>query len=143
MQQGFQRQRYHLGRFRIYVTTAANPLRFGTSQAIAQAARTAPAKRTKEQTALLTQEHLFTEAAYQKSKAALVVARKPLPVDEQLIALEGRLADAQKPITLDPALVQFRRDYELSKGQLANRRLTAAQDLAWALINSPAFLFNH
>jgi hypothetical protein len=26
---------------------------------------------------------------------------------------------------------------------LANPRLAAVQDLAWALINSPAFLFNH
>jgi hypothetical protein len=26
---------------------------------------------------------------------------------------------------------------------LVNPRLAAVQDLAWALINSPAFLFNH
>jgi hypothetical protein len=51
--------------------------------------------------------------------------------------------DAQKPIVLDPKLVQLRRDAELSARQLANKRLTNAQDLAWALINSPAFLFNH
>ena len=61
----------------------------------------------------------------------------------KLAELEGKLADAQKPIALDPKLVQLRRDAELSKEQLANRRLTAAQDLAWALINHPAFLFNH
>jgi hypothetical protein len=27
--------------------------------------------------------------------------------------------------------------------QNGNRRLTAAQDLAWALINNSAFIFNH
>jgi hypothetical protein len=35
------------------------------------------------------------------------------------------------------------RDIALSEGQLLDKRLTATQDLAWALINSPAFLFNH
>ena len=31
---------------------------------------------------------------------------------------------------------------QASKKQLENRRLTATQDLTWALINSPSFLFN-
>ena len=30
-----------------------------------------------------------------------------------------------------------------TKVGIKNKRLTAAQDLAWALINNPAFLFNH
>jgi hypothetical protein len=37
----------------------------------------------------------------------------------------------------------MRADAKESESQLGNARLTAAQDLAWALINSPAFLFNH
>jgi hypothetical protein len=66
-----------------------------------------------------------------------------LPADPQLLALEAKHLEMQKPITLDPKLIQLRRDSDLSAKQLTNKRLTAAQDLAWALINSPAFLFNH
>jgi hypothetical protein len=43
---------------------------------------------------------------------------------------------------LDPKLVQLRKDAAQSKTQLANLRLTGVQDLTWALINTPAFLFN-
>jgi hypothetical protein len=143
MQQGFQRQRYQLGRFKIYVTTSARPLRFGASQSLAQVLRVAPEKRTKEQQAVLRDGFLFGYSDYQKAKQGLVAARKPLPADPKLAELETILADVQKPVTLDPKLVQLRRDSDLSKQQLANKRLTAAQDLAWALINSPAFLFNH
>ena len=35
------------------------------------------------------------------------------------------------------------RELEHAQRLLANPRLAAVQDLAWALINSPAFLFNH
>jgi hypothetical protein len=35
------------------------------------------------------------------------------------------------------------RQLEEASRLLANPRLAAVQDLAWALINTPAFLFNH
>ena len=53
------------------------------------------------------------------------------------------IAKAELPIKLDAKLVQIRLDAEQSKAQLVNKRLTGVQDLAWALINNPAFLFNH
>ena len=52
-------------------------------------------------------------------------------------------ATAEQPIKLDAKLVQLRQDAEQSRAQLANKRLTGVQDLTWALINNPAFLFNH
>ena len=140
--QTFQGGKYNLGRFRIWATTS--PLvRFGAAKAVADAVKTPAAKRTKEQTAALNEHFLTQYREYQTAKKVLASARKPLPVDPQLVALEQKNTDAQKPIVIDPKLVQLRRDSELSRSQLTNKRLTAAQDLAWALINSPAFLFNH
>ena len=54
----------------------------------------------------------------------------------------GALEEVSRPVPLDPVLAQLRLDVEQSKKQIGNARLTAAQDLTWALINSPAFLFN-
>jgi hypothetical protein len=38
--------------------------------------------------------------------------------------------------------LQLQADAKNSEAQLGNKRLTAAQDVVWALINTPAFLFN-
>jgi hypothetical protein len=48
-----------------------------------------------------------------------------------------------QPVQTDPKIVQLRSDLAMSTQQQANKRLTMVQDLAWVLINSPAFLFNH
>ena len=66
-----------------------------------------------------------------------------MPRNRQIVALETKLVDAEKPVADDPDLVRLRSDAEQSGRQLKNQRLTAIQDLAWALINSPAFFFNH
>ena len=140
MTSNFQNGKYNPGRFRLWVTT--NPtVRFGAPAAVAAALKAL--KRTPEQKALLTQHFLNQFKDYQTQQKALANARRPLPVDAQLVALETKHADSQKPIQIEPKLIQLRRDAGLSQTQLGNKRLTAAQDLAWALINSPAFLFNH
>ena len=140
MTSNFQNGKYNPGRFRLWVTNSP-VVRFGVPADVAAALK-AP-RRTPEQNAVLTQHFLNQFRDYQAQRKVLANARKPVPVDPQLIALEAKYVDAQKPIVLDPKLVQLRRDAELSARQLANKRLTNAQDLAWALINSPAFLFNH
>ena len=69
-------------------------------------------------------------------------AKKKRPVDPKLKEFRASLAKAEQPLTVDPKLAELRRALELSKSQQETVRLTAAQDIAWALINSPAFLFN-
>jgi hypothetical protein len=44
---------------------------------------------------------------------------------------------------LDPELVQLREAAKDSTVQNEHKRLTVVQDLTWALVNSPGFLFNH
>ena len=66
----------------------------------------------------------------------------PVPADAKLKALQATLAGAEQPVPVDAKLVQLRADAGMSTTQLADRRLTGAQDLTWALINNPAFLFN-
>lgn len=140
MTSNFQNGKYNPGRFRLWVTTS--PLvRFGVPKAVADAVKVM--KRTPEQSTELTAHFLNQFRPYQTERKSLATAKKPLPLDAQLIALEAKHLESQKAIQLDPKLIQLRRDSDLSAKQLGNKRLTAAQDLAWALINSPAFLFNH
>ena len=63
--------------------------------------------------------------------------------DKELKKLEMAIATAKEPIRIDPDLVRLRNQVTASSEQLKNKRLTAAQDVSWALINNPAFLFNH
>ena len=76
-------------------------------------------------------------------QANLVAAQKTIEVAPQIIQLREKLARVSQPVPRQTSLVQLEQDVELSSKQLTDSRLTTAQDLAWALINSPSFLFNH
>jgi hypothetical protein len=77
-----------------------------------------------------------------KKQQSLAKAKLPVPEDPKLKQLKTTLANAELPVPIDPKLVQLRADAGMSTKQVANKRLTGAQDLAWAIINNPAFLFN-
>ena len=84
-----------------------------------------------------------TDGEYKKAQDALAKAKSAVPPDAQLVAFQNRQKALEKETPDDPQLVQLREDAKQSTDQLKNLRLTAAEDLTWALINSPAFLFNH
>ena len=132
-----------LGRFRVSVTDAVPPHNFGLPpELIAILAKPADQRSDAERNKLLTHVRNRDEQ-YAKLQAAVAVAEQPLPEDPKLKALRQQLAAARKALPVDPKLQKLRRAVALSEEQRKNRRLTVAQDIAWALINNPAFLYNH
>ena len=132
-----------LGRFRIYITTDPDPLQFGLPSHVVEAVEKDDANRSQSDRDSLRDWVAEGDADYQSK---LWAAKGPFPAinpDKKMGELKKALEYAQIPIEEDPRLVRFRRDVEMSAGQAENPRLTAAQDLTWALINNPAFLFNH
>ncbi|HEX4129312.1 MAG TPA: DUF1549 domain-containing protein [Pirellulales bacterium] len=139
----FRDPNYQLGRFRVSVTVAKGPHKLGMSDDL-YAAISVPAKqRSKEQLAQLTKYYRGLDEDLREKEQAVRESKRPLPIDPHLLELREKLELVSRPVPLDGRLAQLREDVKMSTEQLKNQRLTAAQDIAWALINSPAFLFNH
>jgi WD40 repeat protein/mono/diheme cytochrome c family protein len=132
-----------LGRFRLYVTGSDDPLDFGYPENVVQAARAPAGERTPEQELAVLQYYRNTDGEFWKRKQAAVKAAEPLAEDSKLAELKSTLKQAEEPVRLDPELVQLREAAKDSTLQNQNKRLTVVQDLTWALVNSPSFLFNH
>jgi WD40 repeat protein len=139
----FDSPEFMLGRFRISLAAAPRPVGLSLSDELESILSVAPEQRTKEQKAAWLQYFGALDGEYRKRQNAVNESKKPLPIDPKLKDLQETLAYVSRPVPMDPTLAQLRSDVELSTKQMQNKRLTAAQDLAWALLNSPAFLFNH
>lgn len=114
---------HQVGRFRLSLTSSATPFNNGPPAEIAVIINTPEGERTDEQKAALINYFRAQDAKHKE--------------------LAQQRAEANKPVPLDPDLVEQRRIFKVSTTQSQQERLTIAQDLTWALINSPAFLFNH
>jgi hypothetical protein len=139
----FNAPQFTLGRFRLAVTKVARPVGLGVTEEFRSILATVPELRTEAQRNTILSYSRIMDAEWRNKLGTLDASKAPLPVDPQLAELRSQLAQAQLPVPVDPVLEQLRHDLEMSIQQAATRRLTAAQDIAWALINSPAFLFNH
>ncbi|HCQ79652.1 MAG TPA: hypothetical protein DIV46_06735, partial [Verrucomicrobiales bacterium] len=100
-------------------------------------------QRNKAQLDAITKYFRENDSTLKSLDQKLAEARKPLPIDPKLVELRGLLTALEKKPSVDPRHDRWLNDLSLSKKQLAQRRLTGAQDLTWALINTSAFLFNH
>jgi hypothetical protein len=142
LKQEFNSGQHALGRFRLAVTDAPRPVSFGISPETSAILAVALDKRTPQQKKKLSDTFKNTDPDRIKLTKALEQARKPLPEDPKLKQFQDKLSLARTPVPLPPRIARLRRDLELSKGQLVKKRIVGAQDLAWAIINTPAFLFN-
>ena len=143
LRQEYQDGKHSLGRFRLSVTADAKPVDFGVPEAVAKILEIAAAERSLEQKKRLLTFFKDFDPKLKALKAALQEAQKERPMDANLKQLQDQLKLTSQPLQMDPGLRELRRAAALSAKQMKDRRLTAAQDLAWALINSPAFLFNY
>ena len=133
-----------LGRFRLYLTTSANPLEPGLPESVVNAVRAPAGQRKPEHASAILAHYRDSDVEFWKRKLAVIKAAEPLPVDPKLTDLQKTLALlVEQPVVLDAGLLQLREDAKASARQRENTRLTVIQDLTWALINSPEFLFNH
>ena len=132
---------FTLGRFRLSTTDAKTP-GLSQSEELRALIATPAVTRTKEQKEALDKVVRATDPELAKRNKELADAKKPRPVDPRLKELQDSVKRLGDPLSPDPKLAQLKRASELSTKHIEQQRLIGAQDLTWALINNPAFLFN-
>lgn len=133
---------HRLGLFRFSVTTYPDTVPLGLSESLLALARTPVAARDEamQKAALL----YFTkvDAGLKAEQQKINTASLPIPEDATLVQWKKQRERLQVETPIDPGLARLRLDVQQSELQLKDIRVTAAEDLTWALINSPSFLFN-
>ena len=141
LHQAFDDQ-HQIGCFRISLTKFHQPVRLGLPEhllaELSEPVMDWTEKKKKRMTAIFAADDVKLTRLTQ----AIAEAKKPLVIHPEIVKLREKLERVSQPVQPDPVLAQLEKDVTMSAMQLENNRLTAAQDLAWALINSPSFLFN-
>lgn len=142
LHQNHNAKEHLLGRFRISVSPTASP-GLSLPEHFESLATVEPKSRPAFAAAELSDWFLKTDAKLMAKTAKVAELNKPLPEDSGVVARQQKIELLKQPIPVDSLLERYRSDVTYSEKQTQKARLTAAQDLAWALINSPKFLFNH
>jgi WD40 repeat protein len=140
--QNHSAKQHLLGRFRISATTGKPP-GLSLPESLKAIAVVAEKERTEPQTKTLMEWFEKTDNRLAGLNAALAEVQRPVPEDPGVTKRKSVLVAVSVPVPDDPQLVRLRTDAGYSEKQIATIRLTAVQDLTWALINTPEFLFNH
>ena len=135
--------KHRLGHFRLSVATKSGDLQIGLSENLAALASTSLDNLVETEIADAIRYVRETSAERKELGARLARESMPLPEDELVSTLLKRVERLSQPLADDPVLIRLRNDVKESAAQKSKARLTAAEDITWALINSPAFLFNH
>ena len=140
--QNHSAKQHLLGRFRISATTKKSP-GLSLPESLKAISLVDEKVRTEAQkTTLMTWYEKIDKGLPDRNKA-LATARQPVPEDKGVTQRKSVVAAVSKAVSDDPQLLRLRTDAGYSEKQAATVRLTTVQDLAWALINTPEFLFNH
>ena len=134
--------KHTLGRFRLSTTSRSGPIDIAPPDDIINILKIAATKRNDEQKKALDSFFEERDPMLGKLRKAWENSKKPAPEDPEAKKRREALVEASRPLPVDPLLARLQHDARLSAEQLKNHRLTGAQDLSWALINTPSFLFN-
>ena len=141
MHQNFDDQ-HQIGAFRISTTQFEKPVNLSLPEYLLAELKVPEAELSKTQTDLLKGLFEKDDPTIKELTAKLATAEIMIAVPAEIQKLREKLGRYELPLPVNAKLQQLENDLIISKKQLENRRLTATQDLTWALINSPSFLFN-
>ena len=144
MKQEFNSKTHSIGRFRLSITDGIGPTTLDKHpQDIQNILAKAVDKRNAGEKKKLQEYYSKADSQLQSMLKAVAESKQPRATDPVLVQYRKHLQEMQELKPVDRTLTRLRSDVQLSAEQLKHHRLIAAQDLTWALINSPAFLFNH
>ena len=133
---------HQVGAFRISASQYKEPVYLSLPEHLVAVLKEPDTELSKAQTDLLKGLFEKDDPTLNNLRANLANAEKVIVVPDDIQKLREKLARFELPLPTDAKLQRLEADVITSQKQLENRRLTATQDLTWALINSPSFLFN-